>query len=65
MTETALSFETPIDGASLQFEMDTDGYSLTIFNGEDGDEGRTITLRGIDLTRLCNFIRQATNEGTI
>lgn len=59
--DIALVFENPQDGSTLQFEKDTDGYSITMF-GEDG-EGVTMHLDPASLIRLTNFMTDIINEG--
>lgn len=60
MIETALTFENPDDGSSLQVEIDTSGYSVTIFNGYDST---TMTLDAPALARLIYFLTDTLNEG--
>lgn len=60
MIETALTFENPDDGSSLQVEIDTSGYSVTIFNGYDST---TMALDARALARLINFLTDTLNEG--
>lgn len=59
--DTALVFENQFDGSSIQFEIDTYGYSLTIF-GQDGEEA-TMFLPRTTLARLTNFMIDTLNEG--
>lgn len=60
MIETALTFDNPEDGSSLQVEIDTSGYSMTIFNGYDST---TMNLDRKALVRLINFLTDTLNEG--
>jgi hypothetical protein len=52
--ETALTFENPVDRSALQIEMDTDGYSLTIFEA-DGTAA-TINIDRESLPRMAHFL---------
>lgn len=60
MIETALTFENPADGSTLQVEIDTDGYSVTVFQGSDA---ASVTLDQRSLVRLINFLTDTLNEG--
>lgn len=55
--ETALTFENPEDGSALQIEMDTNGYSLTIFDA-DGSVA-TMFMDRAAFDRLSLFINIA------
>lgn len=59
--EIILVFENPKDGSTLQFEMDANGYSMTIFPAE-GEEA-SMELDQASLVRLSNFLNDTVNEG--
>jgi hypothetical protein len=58
--DLALVFENPQDGTALQFEKDTDGYSITVYG--EGTEA-TVFLNAASLIRLTNFMTDIINEG--
>lgn len=58
--ETALTFENPYDDAALQIEMDTNGYSVTIFDAEGNVA--SMELDEVTLTRFTNFITALNKE---
>ena len=59
--DTALVFENQFDGSSIQFEIDTDGYSITIFDPDHGEA--TMFLPRPTLVRLTNFMIDTVTEG--
>lgn len=52
--ETAVTFENPEDESALQIEIDTNGYSLTVFDA-DGTVA-TMVMDKPALERLSHFI---------
>lgn len=59
--DTALVFENQLDGSSIQFEIDTFGYSITIFDADGGEA--TMSLPRTTLVRLTNFMIDTVTEG--
>lgn len=62
--ETAVTFENPEDESALQIDIDTNGYSLTVF---DADAAATMNMDRPTLERLAHFIFTAvlyTNTNT-
>lgn len=60
--ETALTFENPEDESALQIEMDTNGYSLTIFDADGSVASMAMDKAAIG--RLSQFIFTITLDPT-
>lgn len=60
INDLALSFDNIKDGSTLQLEMDTDGYSVTVFDA-DGSVATTI-LDEVSFEALARFINLALNK---
>lgn len=58
--ETALTFENPEDDSTLQIEMDTNGYAVTVFD-PDGSTA-TMLLDEASLVRFAAFINALNKE---
>lgn len=58
--ETALTFENPADDSALQIEMDTNGYSVTIFDAEGNIA--TMELDRATLARFATFTNALNKE---
>lgn len=61
--ETSLTFENPEDNSALQVEMDTTGYSLTIFDADGSIASMMLDDRS--LTRLASFINTLDMENIL